>query len=204
MSWVNEEIKHTDLGDTRLKKRLGNLLESLEDKPTTSIPTACKGWHETKAAYRFFANERIDDEKILVGHQKATCLRIASEPVALLIQDTTELDYSSHLSKADIGILNYEERRGCYLHPTIAVTLNRLCLGVVDAKFIHREILKHRSRCYKEHPIEEKETFRWLQSYQKANEIAQQCPNTLIVSISDREGDIYELFLEAEFALKHA
>ncbi len=43
-------------------------------------------------------------------------------------------------------------------------------------------------------PIEEKESYRWLQSYLKACEIAKKAPETQIVNITDREGDIIEIF----------
>ena len=39
-------------------------------------------------------------------------------------------------------------------------------------------------------PIEEKESLRWLDGYREACRLAQQCPNTQIVSIGDREADI--------------
>lgn len=198
MEWILEETSLTDFGDKRLKKRLSNVLDALGNKPTPSIPTACKGWHETKAAYRFLSNERVTFERILLGHQEATMKRIEQESTVLLIQDTTELDYTSHPSKKEMGFLNYKDRTGLYLHPTIAVTPSRLCLGVVRTDTICRETLRHRDRSHKQRPIEEKETYCWLQSYRAAQGIAEQCENTCIVSIADREGDIYELLLEGQ------
>ena len=45
----------------------------------------------------------------------------------------------------------------------------------------------------KNKPIEEKETYCWLKGYELANTIALKTPGTMIVSIADRGGDIYEL-----------
>ena len=45
----------------------------------------------------------------------------------------------------------------------------------------------------KKKPIEEKESYCWIKGYEAANQIAVEAPNTLIVSVADREGDIYEL-----------
>ncbi|HIF0900943.1 TPA: hypothetical protein ACXYRS_002888, partial [Escherichia coli] len=39
--------------------------------------------------------------------------------------------------------------------------------------------------------ISEKETGRWIEGYKKATELASSCPDTQIISVSDREGDIY-------------
>ncbi|MDP1574259.1 MAG: transposase [Coxiellaceae bacterium] len=52
--WVDNELKTVNLGDKRLDRRLGNILEALGTKPTLSIPSACNVWSETKAAYCFF------------------------------------------------------------------------------------------------------------------------------------------------------
>ncbi len=47
-------------------------------------------------------------------------------------------------------------------------------------------------------PIEQKESFRWLQGYRRACELAAECPQTQIVSVADREADIYDIFVEAQ------
>ena len=49
----------------------------------------------------------------------------------------------------------------------------------------------------KQKPIEEKESNRWLEGYRKLCDLSEQLPGTMLVSISDREGDIYECFVEA-------
>jgi len=46
-------------------------------------------------------------------------------------------------------------------------------------------------------PIEEKESRKWLDSYRAVAEIREACPETMLVSVGDREADMYELFYEA-------
>jgi hypothetical protein len=46
-------------------------------------------------------------------------------------------------------------------------------------------------------PIEEKESYKWLKSFEKIAQAQKQCPETTFVSVSDRESDIYELFERA-------
>lgn len=59
-----------------------------------SIPYACQDWANTKAAYRFLGNERVDEGDILSGHFAATRKRYdASEGPILLLQDTTEFSF---------------------------------------------------------------------------------------------------------------
>ncbi len=57
MSWALEEMEQVDLGDKRLETRIISLLNALGSKPLETIPVACQGWAETKAAYRFFDND---------------------------------------------------------------------------------------------------------------------------------------------------
>lgn len=72
MHWAHEERAGAELGDERLNKRLIRLVERLGDKPTASIPTACGGWAETQAVYRFLANEKVDWEQVLSPHFERT------------------------------------------------------------------------------------------------------------------------------------
>lgn len=97
-SWVDEETAECDLGDARLNRRLGRILEAVGDRPGKSLPTAFQDWADTKAAYRFFANdfanENISEDRILAGHFAASALRIqATEGPILILQDTTECSF---------------------------------------------------------------------------------------------------------------
>lgn len=193
--WVIEETAGADFGDKRLTNRLGMMLNRLSDHPAGSIPKAFKSWKETLAAYRFFDQDVVTPEKILAPHGEATLKRIAQEPVVLIPQDTSEIDYSHRKKVEGMGPLSFESQQGFYLHASIAVTPDRVCLGVLDGKMWSRDKLgKGASR--RQRPIQEKESYRWLEGYALANDVAQNCPDTLIVSVADREADIYELLLQ--------
>ena len=43
-----------------------------------AIRFACQDWANTKAAYRFFCNDRVDEEAILSSHFQATHERFAA------------------------------------------------------------------------------------------------------------------------------
>lgn len=70
------------------------LLEQLSSSPGDSIPLVCQDWANTKAAYRFFDNDRISEAEILGGHFQATRERASatSGPI-LVMHDTTEFTY---------------------------------------------------------------------------------------------------------------
>ena len=118
-------------------------------------------------------------------------------PVVLILQDTTELDFTAH-PPSDAGCLNKADRLGIYDHTHLAVTPERLPLGVVGVEQFDRtaeSLGKTADRTTL--PIEEKESFRWLSGYRLASELAGECPGTQVVSVADREADIYDIFVEA-------
>jgi len=197
-NWIIEELETLDMSDKRLDRRFSLVLERLSERPTASIPAACKGWTETIGAYRFFQNDSVTAERILKPHRDATINRIKEHNVVLMIQDTTELDYTGKNDIEGLGSLTYENRKGLLLHATIAITPERVCLGVIDGQFLREETsakpmpLEH----YQQRPIEDKESYRWVEGYRRCAEVAAQVPDTMVVMSSDREGDIYEVFEE--------
>jgi hypothetical protein len=196
MSALVSELESINLGDQRLDKRARKVLQQLGSNPSASIPVACGGWSETKGAYRLLGHEDIDPQEILYPHYACSMERIKEHSVVLMLQDTTELDYTGKNDIQGMGPLNYETRRGCYLHPTLAVTPEKLCLGVMDAWIFAREpgsLGKYDTRSL---PIEEKESLRWLEGYQRVCERQEELPDTKLVYVADREGDIFEIFAE--------
>lgn len=194
---IGAELESVDLGDERLNNRAVLVLETLASNPSVSINAACNGRAETEAAYRLFQNDRVQPEKILRSHLEVTKRRIAEQEVVLLVQDTTELDFSNHPPK-DAGCLNREERKGLYDHTHLAVTPHGLSLGVVDVDLFDRTAESlGQSKERQSDPIETKESYRWLMGYRHACELAAASPETQIVSVADREGDIYDIFVEA-------
>lgn len=216
-SWVQTELAQAKLGDarpprrTRRTKRLVQLAERRGAQPNASIPQACGNAAATKAAYRFYDNEDIPASEILVSHGKATQKRLAQERVVLAIQDTTQLDYTHHPAttgpprRTGLGVLNDEAHQGLLTHTTLAVTPQRVPLGVIQQQVWARsaEELGQRHK-RKSRPISEKESQKWLTSpprrtsLETTAELQKQLPQTHIVSVGDREADIYDLFLQAQ------
>jgi hypothetical protein len=138
-------------------------------------------------------------DMILAPHLEATVERIKQHKVVLVPQDTTALTYTLPMTEG-LGPINNkcDQAIGLILHDTLAFTEQGTPLGLVDAQIWARdpEDMGKRDR-RKKLPIEEKESVKWLKSYRKAAEIQKLCPETMLISMGDRESDIYELFLEA-------
>lgn len=197
-NWISSEFATLDLNDKRLTKRSHIILKTLGNAPGRTIPQAFQTWKDIKACYRFFDNKSVTDTKILQPHIKQTRERIKNEPIVLLPTDNSILDYTPKKAmKGKAQVCN--NRDGIFLHASLAITPERLTLGVADAKLWLRGIdypnnkEKHRDSL----PVEEKESFRWLEGYKNACEIAKESPKSKIIYITDREGDIVELLLDA-------
>lgn len=92
-----------------------------------------------------------------------------------------------------------ENRFGFYDHTHLAVTPAGMPLGVVGMDLFDRTAESlGRSLERRALPTEEKESFRWLKGYRLAQTVSQQCPQTQIVNVADREADMYDIFLEAQ------
>jgi hypothetical protein len=119
--WVEAELAACQMHDVRHTKRLAQLLERLSAHPVGSIPTACHGWAETMAAYRFLHNPAIGVQEIVSGHTHATRQRIRAQEVVLLVQDTTFLHDGTPPPQAGMGTVKSKPREEYLLHRTVAL-----------------------------------------------------------------------------------
>ena len=194
VSWAENEFKNADLGDKRRTERLIDMAETFAQNPQASFPEACRDNAQLKAAYRFFDNEQISAEAILDSHTDATISRLSEEAVILAPQDTSLLDWTDHPSTTGLGPLASEHQQGLLAHSTLALTEERVALGVLDQQVWARDSETY-GKQDPNRPIEEKESYKWLKSLDAVNQIAQKVPGTHFISIGDREADVYDLFI---------
>ncbi len=195
--WTFKELATADLGDRRLDRRMKLILERVTASPMKSLQSAFKGWAEVIGAYRFFNNKKTSVEGILKPHQDATLERVKEFKQVLFVQDTTELDYTRKKSLKGTGPLSIMERQGFFAHNHLVITPEHLPLGVWGTTIYARDKKRHgKSAEHKFDPIEDKESFRWLQGYRDACELKQLAPKVQVIACGDRENDIYEVFQE--------
>jgi hypothetical protein len=210
-SWTNNEFFSADLGDERLNKRLSIISERFAQSPTSPINHACDDWAETKAAYRFFRNEKIAYKEITKSHIAATKERCRDYSTVLAIQDTTYCNYSQHPKTK--GLCPLSRKKGIHqndlvtfgmiVHSTFIVGSDGLPLGIADQKIYSRpqaaeqmdaktkKLLKDRL------PTEDKDSYRWVESLENTSENLAGIQSR-VVTICDREADMYDLFLRAQ------
>lgn len=209
--WVKREIEGCEFGDRRLGRRFEKVLSALSGQMGSSLSVACQDWANTKAAYRFLANERVSEREILAGHFQATRDRVAATQGPLLVlHDTTEFSFKRQEQTA-IGLLRKLPMQsafgaqivacGILMHSSLVVTTDGVPLGLSAIKFWTRKRFKGTDALKRKInptriPIETKESIRWLENLRQATALVgepQRC-----IHIGDRESDIYELFCLAQ------
>ena len=83
--WIEAELTGRSFPDARLDHRLRKQLEGMAGAVGESLPTACQDWANSKAAYRFFVNERVSEGAILDGHFRAAAERVAARSGPILV-----------------------------------------------------------------------------------------------------------------------
>lgn len=207
ISWAKNEFGIINFGDKRLSTRLLKIADSFINSPECSINQAFEDWHQSKAAYRFFQNDAISESKILDSHIAKTVERAREYPIILAIQDTSYISYKNHKKTKGLGVIAARTRskttnfksHGLVMHTTFAVTTEGLPLGLLDQKISSRALLDEDKKELKRRshntalPIEEKESIRWITSLENStNHLG--LKNIKLITICDREADIYDLF----------
>ena len=197
-SWVGKEFETLSFNSKRLEKRFKVAMSDISDQPSLSIWLAAGSRANAKAIYRMLANEKCSKESILSAHRDALNARSIGMPILLAIQDTMSVNYGTHSKTKGIGY-NCEQSLGINVHSCVFFTPDGIPMGMSSQSVITRENCNSKEKTHQEkrlRPIEEKESYRWLESIQTAS--ANAPDEAQLIHIADREGDIYELYAFAE------
>lgn len=189
--WAAQELATARFGDARLTKRLAHIVADKLANPTASIPQASGTWAATKAAYRFFASKQVSTDAIRAAHAHATAERALHHSTILVLQDTTELNYTAHPNTTGLGPLDNPLCRGLKVHSGLAASTDGVPLGLLHQTVWTRDAPSTGKKARKR-PRSERESQRWLSTFA---EVQQLLPaSTRLIVVADREADIYPLF----------
>ena len=193
-SWTVTEFAGAELGEARRTQRVIRLATALAQHPDAGLPEACGSRADLKAAYRVFANEAIAPAERLASHVAATLERAVRVAVVLAVQDTTDLDWTAHPTTTGLGPIGHPKHQGLLVPSTLAMTPERVPLGLVAQAVWARDPEAVGQRATRrQRPIAEKESRKWVDSLAAANEARHECPHTQWVRVGDREADVYDL-----------
>src|SRR3954449_6748843 len=212
-AWIDREIAGCRFADERLSGRLRTLLAQMAVAMGGSIPLACQDWANTKAAYRFFSNDRVSEGEILAGHFLSTRDRAAGVGGPLMVlHDTTEFSYRRRAGRVGqtCRVNSGKDEQGRYrqhtvcgplMHASLAVTAEGLPLGLAAVKFWARKKFKGTAALKRKVnpttvPIGREESVRRLDDMRQSTLLLGEPERG--VHIGDRESDVHELFCLAQ------
>ena len=200
-NWCQRELQTLDLGDLRRNQRAQAILQARWNQPQASFYGSFGGWTPAKGAYSLIENGRSDIslQSLLAPHFEQTQRRMAAEPLVLLPQDTTTLNYTGLKETTGLGPLGEIKGQGLWLHSLLAFRPDGIPLGVLHVHCWARDP-ESDTQERNAQALTEKESVRWVEGFHRAAQAAARIPQTQLVQINDREGDIYDLHEAAAHA----
>jgi hypothetical protein len=196
--WAQSEFALAELGDQRRTQRLVNMATCLAQTPTGTLPQAFPVWKDLKAAYRFFDHLEFGPEEIQQPHRQQTLTACREPGEHLLIEDTTELDYSSHPKTKQLGFIGNGQDRGLLVHSTLVVRVEAwdlaqqpegVAVGLLAQKSWVRRVRGLRQQSWRQRMSRPRESDRWAR---ELGALGSPPPGCQWIYLADREADFYE------------
>jgi len=177
---------------TRIVNRFIRTMTTLAKNPELPVAAVSENLAETKAIYRLMKSEKVSDDAILQAQRIETVRRIVAhaEPVILLVQDTSELNYAGLKATSGLGD-GTAKNRALHLHTGIAMTTSGQTLGLIHQDCWARDP-ELRGQRKVNRPLEEKESHKWVKCALAS--VAGLPADVRAVHVGDREADFFEFF----------
>ena len=205
-TWATYEFSSSNLGHKDRNDSLIHSAEHIAQYPHFSANMAFAG--DKAGAQRWYkfigsSREAINFDSILSGPEDNTYRRMMSEKVVLLVQDDTKLNFTSKPQTAGLGPIGRNqtsaESKGLILHTTMAITPEGVPLGIMKATCFTR---KPQIEGSQKRPVEERESYLWIEHARQAEEVGQYMPETHLITVCDRGADI-AYYIHECVAMKH-
>ncbi|MCB9852164.1 MAG: IS4 family transposase [Phycisphaerales bacterium] len=200
IGWAEGQFSSAMLGDRRRTRRLVRLAAQMAADSGGTIPQQTGTMAAMKAAYRLFAEEDVTHEAICRPHFEQTQEKAAQLPIVFLLQDTTTLDFTSHVHCEGLGPIGRDKRmRGLHQQNVLAVNVNsRLPLGLMYQRH-HRRRSRPKGHgdnraASRRVPIEERESYWWIEAIKT---IGSPPEGSKWVHVGDRGEDIFGVYDES-------
>jgi hypothetical protein len=194
-------------GDKRIEKRAAEALQKLTMGRTSSLRQITQTNAEQKSFYRLFNNESFSEEEIeqSIVHR---CSDLCEGRHLLCIQDTTEFNLSGQRGRvkpqSGLGRTAKDDVLGFMLHSCLSVdagSTSALGFSYIKVWARQQDMPDRHQRKYKQLPIEEKESHKWIAAAQQSKELLRKA--RMLTIIADREADIYDLLAMADADTLH-
>ncbi len=196
--WANEQWSDCNLGDNRRNTRVIKIAQSMIRKPDLSLPNQLESWAELKAAYRFFNTKEITHESLQKNHRKKLLAKASQEETVLFIQDTSELDYTSHQATEGLGPIGNHMTKGILFHSVLAVACRANDKNILG--LAHQIVWTRKETAYGKNESWSKRKKRPRESslWKDALSAISKPKNARWISIGDRTNDVFGFFTFCE------
>jgi hypothetical protein len=191
------------LGDRRRTQRLVQLADRLAAHPGGTLPDKLSHPPDLRAFYRLVNQQDVPHAAVLQPHYAQTRQRMQDCPTPVLVlQDTTELDYTTLTSLASqLGQIGNGSRRGYLCHNALAVVAgSREVLGLAHQQLYRRPCVRRGESRAARRRKQARETRLWQQASQA---IGAAPTGRLWVEVGDRGSDLFEYLDELHQQGKH-
>jgi len=103
IEWARLSFGRAFLGDKRRTARAVAMAGRIMRNPSASLPTQMGSISALKGSYRLLAEEDVTYEGLMSSHFQQPLQSAQSEHHVLMIQDTTEVDYTHHPTTTGLG-----------------------------------------------------------------------------------------------------
>lgn len=196
--WAQSQFASARLGDRRRTQRLVEMATCLAQRPTGTLPQAFPAWKDLKGAYRLLDHIEFGPEEIQQPHRQQTLEACRQPGEYLLIEDTTELDYSRHRRTEQLGFIGNGRGRGILLHSTLVVRVEGweseaqpqgVAVGLLGQRSWIRTQKGLRYQNWRHRMSRRRESDRWAKVL---DEIGRPGPGCRWIYLADRESDFHE------------
>ena len=197
---MDTEQMKLDCGDMRLNRAGQDLHAAMVEHQSVCLRRLGQGRSQEVRYGRVLRNKRVTVQKLIEGACQGIGERSAQRHV-LLIQDTSELNYQAHAQRVKgLGTVGNGVDIGMFIHPVLAVDAqDGACLGLAHLHLWQRT--RKKAANYRQLPIQDKESVRWIESIEQARQRLGQAGQMTVVA--DRESDIYEMWERLPDARTH-
>ncbi len=190
--WAEQTFGQARLGDRRRTRRAVQAACAMVRDPAASLPQQHQTWKDLKAVYRLLDEPDVTFEALMQPHWQQTRVCLHAEAVVLLVQDTTEIDLSTHATMSGLGQIGNAKGRGFLLQTVLAVSPEpQAVLGCLAQRPFLRVPAPKSEQRYQRRHREHRETDVWMQLVEQIGLPA--CAG-LLVHGGDRGADMLPCF----------
>jgi hypothetical protein len=195
-AWAEQQFGAAALGDARRARRLVRLAAQMAGDSSGSIPQQTGCVADMKAAYRLFASEDVTHAAIMAPHVAQTRLAAGQRSQVFLVQDSAQLNFTSHRHCVGLGPIGRGELRGLHQQNVLAVDpVTRRPLGLLYQAHPRRAQRgkSHTRAAQHKVPLAERESYWWIEAIRT---IGPPPAGVRWVHVGDRAEDVFGVYDE--------